>query len=167
MAGMMDQLVEILTEQTERYEELLGLSLEKRDVIINNDVETLQKINHLENLVVSQNQRLEKKRQSVVSDMALVLGQHEDDLTLTKIIELMKGKEEQQPLIDARDRIKEIIDELREVNDQNGQLVQNALDYIEFSTNLIRSSMGQQPATYYPGSDDAYMDEAGYIDTKN
>jgi len=167
MAGMMDQLIDILGEQTIRYEELLGLSQEKRDVIIENDVEALQKINHLENIVVSQNQRLEKKRQAVVSDMAIVLGQKEEELTLTRLIELMEGKAEQQPLIDARDRIKTVLDELKDVNQQNGELVKNALEYIEFSTNLVRSSLGQQPATYFPGSDDIYTGESGYIDTSN
>lgn len=168
MAGMMDQLVEILSEQTERYGELLGLALEKRDVIIHNDIEALQKINHLENMVISQNQKLEKKRMELVADMALVLGEKEADLTMPKLIELMEdNKEEQKALIEVRDRIKEVLGELKEINNQNGELVQNALDYIEFSTNLIRSSMGQQPATYIPGADDVYLDEAGYIDTKN
>ena len=166
MAGMMEQLVEILAEQTERYKELLGLSLEKRDVIIANDVDNLQKINHLENLIISQNQKLEKKRQSLVADMAIVLNEKEEDLTMTRMIELMEGKEEQQMLIDAREGIKVVLDELHEVNQQNGDLVQNALEYIEYSTNLIRSSMSQQPATYLPGADDNYLDESGYIDTK-
>ena len=167
MAGMTGQLVEILTEQTERYEELLGLANEKRDVIIANDIEGLQKINHLENLVVSQNQKLEKKRIALVADMALVLDQKEEDLTLTKIIELMKDKEEEKHLQEAHDHIKTVLEELREINNLNGELVQNALDYIEFSSNLIRSSTGQQPSSYFPGADDMYLDEAGYIDTKN
>ena len=167
MAGMMDQLVEILSEQTERYEELLGLAKEKRDVIINNDVESLQKINHLENLVISQNQRLEKKRQALVADMALVLNQKEDDLTLTKMIELMEGKEEKAPLEKAHDSIKAVLDELKEINQLNGELIQNALDYIEFSTNLMRSSTGQQPTAFFPGTDNMYLDESGHIDTKN
>lgn len=163
MAGMMDQLVGILTEQTERYEELLGLSKEKRDVIIENDVESLTKINHLENLVVSQAQKLEKKRMELIKDMAVVLAQKESDLTLTRLIELMEGKEESKSLIEARDRIKDVLDELKEVNSQNGQLIENALEYIEYSNNLIRTSVNQQPATY--GSEDVYPDEAGYIDT--
>lgn len=167
MAGMMDQLVEILSEQTERYEELLGLAQEKRDVIINNDVESLQKINHLENMVISQNQKLEKKRQALVADMALVLNQKEDDLTLTKLIELMEGKEEQPPLTKARDNIQAVLNELKEINTLNGELIQNALDYIEFSTNLMRSSTGKQPSAYFPGTDDMYLDESGHIDTRN
>ena len=164
MAGMADQLVEILTEQTERYKELLGLSLEKRDVIIKNDVEELQKINSLENIVVSQNQKLEKKRIELVKDMAMALNQKEEDLTLNLLIDLMEGRDEQKPLTEARDNIKAVVLELKEVNEQNGQLVQNALDYIEYSTNVIRSSMGRQPATY--GSEDVFPDESGYIDTK-
>ena len=167
MAGMMYQLAEILKEQTTRYEELLGLSTEKRDVIIANDVETLQKINHLENLIISQNQKLEKKRQLLVADMALVLNQNESELTLSRLIELMDGKEEEKLLVQARDSIKEVLDKLKEINEQNGLLVQNALDYIEYSTNVLRTSMGQQPASYHAGMDDSYMGDFGYIDTKN
>lgn len=163
----MDQLLEIMGEQANRYEELLGLALEKRDVIIANDIESLQKINHLENILVSQNQKLEKKRQSIVADMAMVLNQKENDLTLTKLIELMKDQEEHQSLVDLRDNFKKILDELKQVNQQNGELVQHALEYIEYSTNVMRSNTGQQPVMYFPGADDVYSEEAGYIDTKN
>lgn len=167
MAGMVEQLVEILSEQTERYEELLGLAAEKRDIIIKNDVESLQKLNHLENIVVSQNQKLEKKRQELVADMAIVLNEKEDDLTLTRLIELMDGKEEVHALTEARDRIKVVIEELSEINAQNGQLVQNALEYIDYTTNLLRSSQGGQPTNYYPGADDVDLGESSYFDTKN
>lgn len=167
MAGMLEQLLDILGEQATRYEELLGLSKEKKDVIIANDIEQLQKINHLENLVISQNQKLEKKRQSIVEDMAIVLDQKESDLTLPKMIELLEGQEGHQALIDLQKRFKEVVDELKEVNKQNGELIQNALEYIEFSTNVIRSTMNQGPATYAPGAEDNYPGEPGYIDTRN
>ena len=164
---MMDQLLEIMGEQANRYEELLGLALEKRDVIIADDIESLQNINHLENILVSQNQKLEKKRQAIVSDMALVLNQKEEDLTLTKLIELIEGQEEQPALIEIRDKFKNILDELKDINQQNGELVQHALEYIEYSTNVMRSNTGQQPVMYFPGADGVYSEEAGYIDTKN
>jgi len=167
MAGMMEQLVEILGEQTQRYEELLGLSLEKRDVIVKNDVESLQKLNHLENMVISQNQKLEKRRQELVADMAIVLNEKEDNLTISRMIELMEGKEEAHALTEARDRIRSVIEELSEVNVQNGQLVQNALEYIEYTTNLIRGSQGGTPAAYYPGTEDVDLGDSSYFDTSN
>ena len=166
MAGLIDQLLETLNEQYQRYEELLGLSREKVEVIINNDVEELQKINYLENLVISQNQKLEKKREEITNDIATVLNQKVEDLTLTRLIELMEGQNEQPALILTRDRIRNILEELSEINNQNGQLIQNSLEYIEYSTNVMRSSVSQQPS-YYSSTGEVYLDEPGFIDTKN
>ncbi|MCL1997980.1 MAG: flagellar protein FlgN [Turicibacter sp.] len=163
MAGMMDQLAEILTEETQNYEDLLGLSLEKRDVIIQNDIDQLQKINHLENIIISKNLKLEKKRIELVSDMAVVLCHKQTDLTLEDIITLMDGKEEQKLLIDVRDKIKKVVLDLKEINIQNGQLIQNALEYIEFSNNLLRSNN----APLYPGHDDPLDTQGNYLDTTN
>ncbi|MCL1988377.1 MAG: flagellar protein FlgN [Firmicutes bacterium] len=166
MAGIMENLVSILTEQTARYEELLGLSKEKRDVIIANDIENLQKINHLENILISQNQKLEKKRQAVVADMAIVLNEKEKNLTLPKLIELMHDQPNERTALEtARERIKTVMEELREMNHLNGQLIQNALEYVEFESNLLKSATGQAP-TYFPGTDNDYYEES-QIDFKN
>jgi flagellar biosynthesis/type III secretory pathway chaperone len=62
VAGLMDNLLEILSEQAENYENLLGLSKEKKDVIVSNDVKDLQTITSLENTLLGKHQRLEKKR---------------------------------------------------------------------------------------------------------
>ncbi|MCL2015843.1 MAG: flagellar protein FlgN [Defluviitaleaceae bacterium] len=166
MAGIIESLLDTLGEQTNRYEELLGLSKEKRDVIIANDIENLQKINHLENILISQNQKLEKKRQAIVADMAIVLNQKEKDLTLPKLIELMQDQpNERTALESARNRIKSIMDELREMNQLNGQLIQNALEFVEFESNLLKSASGNAPV-YFPGSDNDYYEES-QIDFRN
>jgi flagellar biosynthesis/type III secretory pathway chaperone len=170
MAGMVDQLIEILSEQTQRYEELLGLALEKRDIIIADDLEGLQKINHLENLVVSQNSKLERKRQELVADMALVLNQKEEELTINRIIELIKGQDGEEKLAAIRDKIKAVAVELHEANLHNGELVQNALDYLEYTTNLIHSSAAQQAGAFYNAGSSAYEtlpDDSGYFDARN
>jgi flagellar biosynthesis/type III secretory pathway chaperone len=166
MAGMVTQLIEILNEQAERYGELLGLSLEKRDVIIANDVESLQKITHLENLVISQNQKLETKRIAFVKDMALVLDRKADELTLTALVDLLDEGEEKDKLAAARDRIKETIEELGEVNKQNGALINNALEYAEYSLNVLRSSIDKTPA-YFTGKGEAHFETPGFIDARN
>jgi len=166
MAGLINELMDNLSEQADRYEELLGLSHEKRDTIIVNDIEQLQKLNHLENILISQTQKLEKKRISITQDMAIVLNQKVDELTVTRIIELIEGQAEQPDLIAIRDRVKKILDELNQINQQNGMLIQNALEYVEYSTNVMRSQMGGPPSNY-PGADDYYYDQPGVFDTKN
>ena len=141
MAGLIDQLLELLNEQAARYEDMLGLSLEKKDVIIANDIEALQKITGLENILVSQHQKLDKKRTQVMEDIAIVLNQDKNTLTVSEIIELLDGQNEQEPLREVRDRIKKTLEELSEANKQNSSLIGNAMDYIDYSLNVIRSQL--------------------------
>ena len=137
---MMHNLIEIMNEQAQRYEELLGLSLEKKDTIIKNDVEALKKITNLEHLLMSQNNKLEKKRMTLVDDICEVLGKRGKDITLGELIELLDGKEEQVALKEVGDRIRQTLDKLREVNELNHTLIESALEYVDYSINVIRSS---------------------------
>jgi flagellar biosynthesis/type III secretory pathway chaperone len=117
-------------------------------------------------MVISQNQKFERKRIEITRDMATVLNQKESELTMSRLIELMEGQAEQQPLILLRDRIKETLDALTEINKQNGALIENALDYLEYSTNVLRNDSGQ-PAVYSSSGEVLLEDEQGIIDKKN
>jgi len=140
MAGMIDQLIDILGEQATRCEELLGLAREKKDVIIQNDIENLQKITSLENMVISQNNRLERQRESLAKDIAEVLGKRGQVMDIAALIEAMAGQPQQEPLREAGNRIRGILADLKEANETNQMLIQNALDYIEYSLNVVRSA---------------------------
>jgi hypothetical protein len=148
MAGMMEQLIILMAEQLSRYEDLLALSKEKRGVIIANDIEGLQKITHLENILVSQNQKLEKKREGLIADIALVTGKKTSDVTLQGLVELMEGQQEQAQLTDMGKRISHVLDALSEENGNNASLIDNALDYIEYSINIIRSVIEKDTGLY-------------------
>jgi flagellar biosynthesis/type III secretory pathway chaperone len=149
MAGMINQLIDILGEQATRCEELLGLAKEKKDVIIQNDIDELQKITNLENMVISQNNRLERQRISLAADIAEVLGKRGQVLDLAALIECMAGQPQQEPLREAGDRLRGILAELKEHNDFNNLLIQNALEYVNYSLNLIRTS-AQLAGPEYP-----------------
>ena len=167
MAGMMQQLIEVLNDQAQRYEELLGLSNEKTDVIVKNDVDELQKITNLENIITSQHNKLEKKRLSLVADITEVLGlakQKPEDVTLTYLIELMEGQEEQADLQVVGEKIRDTLDKLKEKTSFNAELIQNSLDYIEYSLNIMRGT--QQPPTYSI-KDGHVSEEFGTFDSKS
>lgn len=166
MAGMIHQLLELLNEQAARYEELLGLSREKRDAVVANDLESLQKITHLENLLASQTQKLERKRLAVTKDIALVLNKREHDLSLNVLIEAMDGQPEQEALAETGRRIRTTLAELSDINENNAALIQNALDYVEYSLNIIRSSVSQSPA-YYTAKGDELGNSAGIFDARH
>jgi flagellar biosynthesis/type III secretory pathway chaperone len=148
MAGMVTQLLEVLSEQTQRYEELLGLSQEKKEAIVKNDIEHLQKVTNLENIVVSQNQKLERKRVELTNDIADVMGKKAADLNLDKLLELLEGQAEHAQLVTIGQKMRDILNELSEINVLNASLIQNALEYIEYSLNVMQTSVNQSPTTF-------------------
>ena len=62
MASLMENLIEVLCQESDEYEGLLTLSQEKTRIIASADLEKLQKITDDEQEVVSRIARLEKRR---------------------------------------------------------------------------------------------------------
>ena len=141
MAGMIGQLLEIMDEQVERHKELLGLSLEEKDAIVQNDIETLGKLISLKNIVISQNNRLEKKRISLVNDIALVMGSDKTDIDFASLVDIMKDLPEEEQLKDVGARLRDVVSDLKEANDLNRELLESALEYVEFSINALKTSV--------------------------
>ena len=160
MAGMIDQLADVMKEQTERHNELYGLSLEEKEAIIKNDIDTLQKLVNLKNMVISQNNRLEKQRISLVKDIADVMGNKKDDLSLADVIEILKEQPaEQEKLREAGNLLKEAVSKLKEANDINKSLLESSLEFVEYSLNALRSTIAPEHLEYpirpNPGGGDA------------
>jgi FlgN protein. len=59
---------------------------------------------------------------------------------------LNKQPQEQSKLIDLRDRLRETLEKMAEVNSQNETLLQHAMEMAEFDLTLFRS-MRQAPTT--------------------
>jgi len=149
MAGMLDQLVGVMKEQSERHTELYGLSLEEKDAIIQNDVETLQNLVNLKNIVISQNSRLEKQRISLVNDIGEVMGDKRKDLSLADVIDILKDQPaEQERLREAGLKLKESVGQLKEINDINKSLLESSLEFVEYSLNALRSTLEPEMPEY-------------------
>ena len=140
MASLVDNLLNTVNEQKNCLGELLVLSEAKKDLIVNNDIENLQKMTAAESAIVAKNQKLDKEREEIVKDIATVLAENAEDLTLTKISELITDDKDKLKLINARDEIDEILQNLKRQNDQNHELITVSLDYIEFSMNVLREN---------------------------
>ena len=148
MASLIEQLTEILEEQATHYELLLGLSREKTEAIIQNDLPELNKITGLENMLISQNQKLEKTRIFVTADIAAVMNMDRDSLTLTGLLERLHDMPVKPRLADVTARVREAVSGLKESNEHNKVLINSSLDYIDFSMNVIQGALGQGPDPY-------------------
>ena len=90
---------------------------------------------------------LSNKRTRVLGDMATVLGRDPEEMTINKMIGYLENQpEEQKRLIARRDSLLEVGTQMRILNRQNEELLQQALEMVEFDLTLLRS-MRQAPET--------------------
>lgn len=154
MASLMENLIQVLEQESEEYEGLLSLSQKKTPIIVSSDLEKLQKITDDEQVIVSRINQLERKRTEVVADIANVLNRDVDTLKLANLIEMLAARPvEQAKLAEAHDRLQKSVYGLKRVNEQNRELLTNALEMIEFEMNLLQASKAApEMANYNKGA---------------
>ncbi len=147
MASLMDSLVEVLEEENVQYEKLVELSKDKKDAIIKADIEALEHITGEEQDVSSYLRNLDIRRDSVLKDMADVLGKDFEEMTITKLIGYLEQQpKEQERLSKVRAKLLTTGSQMQEWNKRNEALLNQALEMVEFDLTLFRS-MRQAPET--------------------
>ncbi len=150
MASLMENLIEVLEQECVEYEGLLELSQRKKPIIVSGDLEQLQKITDDEQEWVDRINRLEKKRVEVTADIANVLNRDVNALKLTNLIDMMAARPaEQAKLAGAHDRLQRSVRSLKQVNEQNRELLVTALEMVEFEMNLLQASKAAPETANY------------------
>ena len=154
MASLMENLIMILQEEGTAYRELLELSMKKTPIIIEGNLEGLQKITDEEQNVVARINHLDGKREEVIKDIANVTNRDVTNLKLADIIRLLSPRPtEQAQLAKAHDELKEVVGNMVRVNEHNRDLIQSSLEMVEFDLNLIHSmKSAPQTANYNRGA---------------
>lgn len=143
----MEDLLDVLEKERQKYLELCELGEVKRDVIIHNRVPELQEITVKEQESASDLANLAKKRTQVLNDMAVVLGKDPNEITVQKMVEYLEGQpQEQEKLSQMREKLLEAGTQMAILNQQNQTLLKQAMEMIEFDLTLLKS-MRQAPET--------------------
>lgn len=147
MASLMEDFMSVLEEENEGYQRLTELSQKKRQIIIDGDIPALEAITDQEQEIASRLKNLENKRNEVVGDMSIVLSKDPEELTVTNMIAFLnKQPEEQRKLTDLRERLRDTLQKMADINGQNEVLLNHAMEMTEFDLTLFRS-MHQAPTT--------------------
>ena len=154
MASLMENLIDVLEKQSSEYEVLLGLSQQKTPIIVSGDLAHLQEITDKEQEQVSILSNLDKKRAEITADIANVLNKNAETLKLRDLIAMLSARPtEQKALAAAHDRLGAAVHELKRVNEQNKELLDNALEMISFEMNLVQSTQSApETANYNKGA---------------
>ena len=90
---------------------------------------------------------METKREAVTKDIAEVINKDVEELKLATLIELMSGQPgERKRLSDVHDRLSGTVRQIRQINENNAELIKHALEMIDFDLNIM-SAMRQAPET--------------------
>lgn len=154
MASLMETLIEVLEKENLEYENLLTLTMKKTAVIVSEDLDELAKITDDEQIIVSRINHLDRQRNEAVNDIANVLNK---DVTKLKIVDLIKmlaaRPEEQAKLAAVFDKLQLSVRSVKRVNEQNRELIQSALEMVQFNMNVLQSlKKAPETANYNRGA---------------
>lgn len=170
MASLIDELIGILNEETQIYNQLIPVAEEKTLIIVKNDLILLQEITGKEQSIIDQVSSLERKREEVMVNIKTVINHKSENLNLKLLVQLLvKQPKEQKALSVLRDNLNGTIQRLVEVNNRNKLLIQQSLEMIEFNMNFIQSTrMSPGNNTYTKGATqyDAQSSGTGMFDAK-
>lgn len=170
MASLIEELIETLDREERLYADLIPVQEEKIRAIVANDLDALGRLGNSEQQMVDEVGNLEKKRIRVLNDIATVLGKDPASMKLEHIIQTLKNQpDEQKQLQKLHDRLRRTVTRLQELNVQNRDLLNQALEMVEFNMNVIRSTRMSSGSSNY-SSNAAQVDlpdmGAGMFDAK-
>lgn len=150
MASLMEELINTLNAEEILYGKLIPIEEEKTQAIIRNDLQSLQDITVREHDLVDKTSALEKKREQIATDIATVLSKDPKTITLEQIIDVLKNQpDDRKKLQDVHDRLKKTVARLQQVNEQNKDLLQEAMSMVEYNMNVIRSTRMSSGSSNY------------------
>ncbi len=154
MASLMEVLIDVLEQENQEYDKLLSLSMRKTSVIVSEDLAELTKITDEEQVIVSRINHLDNQRYEAVSDIADVLNKDVDKLKIVDLIKMLAGRtEEQEKLAAVFDRLRENVRGVKRANEQNGELIRDALELVQFNMNVLQSmNKAPESANYNRGA---------------
>lgn len=134
-----NELMDILDREAEIYEDILKLSRNKTDFIIKGKVSELDNITKIEQALIMDMAKLEDLREKTVSDLSVDINSNTSQITVTELLKHLDDSQAER-LEAYKTNLLGIINEIKDVNDLNSKLIQNSIDYINFSLNILSSA---------------------------
>ncbi|HHY90968.1 MAG TPA: flagellar protein FlgN [Clostridiales bacterium] len=135
MSKYVEQLIEILNREYEGYTEYSKLAEEKQKVILSGDVKALDKIVEQEQEWVVMMGKMEQVRKIIIGNI-LLENNVERVENITELSEYIPEPQRTE-LLKIREDLGKLLEKIQEINELNGKLIQQTLDYIHFHINVL------------------------------
>ena len=145
MSKSVEQLITALKKEYDIYRDYVDIAKKKKDLIIKGNIKELDHITGLEQDMILNMGKIDKIRAAIIGNLLNELQVKE----IANISELVPYLEEEDrvKVLSLKDKLEKVLQEIQELNDLNGRLIQQSLEYIDFNLNLMTSA-NTQGTTY-------------------
>jgi flagellar biosynthesis/type III secretory pathway chaperone len=130
---------------------LLSTSRDKQTAIVSDDVDGINRLTQRENKLIKAVEQLESERKlhlrSWIEGMKLPFDP--DRISILEAEKFVVSVVEKQALQHIREKLVNVTNDLRKQNENNQKLLQQALQYVNFSLDIITGSQ-ENEMTYHP-----------------
>lgn len=128
-----------LTKLERMHKSLLELAIKKTEIITVGNIEALNQMLKDEQAHVAAIDKLEQQRQKQVTDYLEAKGlASTDKATVADVIEAAEQQTEKDTLSAVRNRLLQIINDLKNQNDLNQKLVFQSLQFVNFTLDALQ-----------------------------
>jgi flagellar biosynthesis/type III secretory pathway chaperone len=163
--GIAGMLAAVLEQEALLYQDAADISAKKTDVIVHGKIEELDSLVKAEQAIILKIGKLEDEREKIVETLSDELELDLEGVTLSDINTRLGG-ECYARLDNCHKSLAGAIDRLKNHNDMNAQLIQHALDYVNFSVNLLTTNQNTGSLYSQDGGDDAGNQRRSVFDVK-
>lgn len=152
ISGIAEKLADILECEAILYKDAGEISAKKTDVIVRGKIEDLDCLVKAEQSIIVKIGKLEDEREKIVEALSAELGLELENATLSDISSHFDDRSHER-LKACQNSLSRTLGDLKNSNDMNSQLIQNALDYVNFSVNLITTNQNSTNTYTHDGGE--------------
>jgi transcriptional regulator of heat shock response len=141
-----DLLKQCLESLLTEHEALLDLAEQKKQVLVHGPMNIFSSLVTKEMQRVNRIKNLENERQQLLGESLKTMGIQDTDHSMWEWIQLLKDVVERQTFTQLREQLRNTLVTLKQMNELNQKLIQQSLDYVNYSMGLY---MGTREKEYF------------------
>lgn len=138
--SVLKPLFSVVEALVREHQRLLALAEHKKQVLIENEMDTLSQIVQEEAELIHRIERLETERQGAGRLLAVRAGVRAEQLTAERVAQMAETSGERERMTTLTEELRDVILKLKDFNDLNQMLIQQSLDLIQATVESLTES---------------------------
>ncbi|ANE46707.1 hypothetical protein SY83_10970 [Paenibacillus swuensis] len=147
----MQAVTEAMESLNDLYLEMIDLGGQKREFIVHNDVDGLSRVMNRESKLMKRSTEVEQERLMAVAGYLKEKNLRlPSSITMTELTRVVFNLEDKERLAITHNQLLETIVKMKEINELNQQLIEQSLDFIDLSLDLLTGPVYDSPVYSRP-----------------